>query len=247
MADESSTAWAEKFIDPESGKVGSGSQSELSLALGFGAAPDNMRDRIFEHLVADVTSQADGPSLTTGIYGTRLLLEILTQNNRHDIAYGLANRQSFPSWGWMLHNGATTLWETWKESDNTFSHNHPMFGSISAWFFRHLGGIQIADNAVGADRIIIHPQIGHGLTSVNSSHRTIRGTIVSNWKTTEAGTVFEMIIPPDTLATVRLPSGTITESGKVLSEADGVLVAPEEPTRQQVMIGSGSYRFHVTE
>jgi len=243
MAEESSAAWAKTFLDEKTGKVGGGSQTEQVLALGFGAAQESSRKAVFANLVANLTAAGDGPSLTTGIYGTRLLMEELTRNGRHDLACALADRKTFPSWGWMLENGATTLWETWKQSDDTFSHNHPMFGSISAWFIRHLGGIQCAEDAVGFDRIVIRPQTGCGLTWVKSSHRSARGLIESNWKITDAGTDFEIVIPPDTTATVELPAGRITESGKPLPEAGGVTVL--DPTR--IKVGGGRYLFSVSQ
>ncbi len=243
MAEESATAWAKTFLGEKTGKIGGGSQSEQLLALGFGAAPDSARKVVFDNLVANLTAPADGPSLTTGIFGTRFLLEQLTQHGRHDLAYALADRKTFPSWGWMLEKGATTLWETWKESDNTFSHNHPMFGSISAWFFRHLGGIQIAADAVGADRIVIRPQTGLGLTWVKSSHQSIRGRIESNWKITGKSGEFDIVIPPDATAEIELPAGKITESGKPLSESEGITVHKSSGNRLKV--GSGRYRFIV--
>jgi alpha-L-rhamnosidase len=243
MAEESSSAWAEKFLDPKTGKVGGGSQSEQVLALGFGAVPESARLAVFLNLANQLNVRNDGTSLTTGIYGTRLLLEELTKHGRHDLAYALADRKTFPSWGWMLENGATSLWETWKESDNTFSHNHPMFGSISAWFFRHLGGIQAADDAIGFDRILIRPQTGYGLTWVKSSHRSVRGLIESNWKITESVGEFDIVVPPDTTALIQLPAGTITESGKPLSESEGVVVLPQEDHFQHLKVGSGRYRF----
>jgi alpha-L-rhamnosidase len=247
MAGESATAWVNSFInlDETTGQVGGGSQSEQVMALGFGVVPESRRQSVFDFLVADLTRQADGPGLTTGIFGTRFLLEQLTQNGRHDLAFALADRKTFPSWGWMLENGATTLWETWKESDNTFSHNHPMFGSVSAWFIRHLGGIQAADDAVGFDRIVIRPRT-HRLEWVKSSHRGARGLIVSNWKVTEGGKEFEITIPPDSEALVELPvaeGATITESGKPLAEAEGVTVVAGAVHRMK--IGSGKYRFEV--
>jgi alpha-L-rhamnosidase len=241
MAEESAAAWAGAFLDETTGKVGGGSQSEQVMALGFRAIPESARLPVFAHLVDSLTKSGDPYALTTGIFGTRFLLEELTKNDRHDVAFAIAKRKTFPSWGWMLENGATTLWETWKESDNTFSHNHPMFGSISAWFFRHLGGIRIAENAVGADRIVIHPQTGHGLTWVKSSHRTVRGLIESNWKITDNGSEFEIVIPPDTTAEIELPAGTLTESGKPLAEAEGVTVLESSGNRMKA--GSGHYRF----
>jgi alpha-L-rhamnosidase len=243
MAGESAAAWVTAFLDEDTGKIGGGSQSEQVLALVWGTLLEPARKKVFDFLVNDLTSKPDGPSLTTGIYGTRFLMEQLTQNSRHDLAIALADRKTFPSWGWMLENGATTLWETWKQSDNTFSHNHPMFGSISAWFIRHLGGIQIADDAVAADRIVINPQVGHGLTWVKSSHRSIRGLIESNWNITDQGTEFEISIPPDTTAEIKLPPGTLTESGKPLAAAEGITLP--EPSVNHLKTGSGHYRFLV--
>lgn len=244
MADESTAAWVETFLDTKTGKVGGGSQSEQALALGFGAVPEKARDAVFQNLVANLTASADGPSLTTGIFGTRFLLEQLTQRGRHDLAYALADRKTFPSWGWMLENGATTLWETWQESDNTFSHNHPMFGSISAWFIRWLGGIQAADDAVGFDRIVIRPQVVPDLKWVKCSHRSIRGLIESNWSVTDTGTSYDIIIPPDSTAVIELPAGgELTESGRPLAEAGGIKSLSSGPSVRRLQVGSGRYRF----
>jgi alpha-L-rhamnosidase len=246
MADESNAAWTKGFLDAPTGKVGGGSQSEQVMALGFGVVPEAARQAVFDRLVAELTAVPDGPALTTGIFGTRFLLEELTRRGRHDLAFALADRKTFPSWGWMLENDATTLWETWKESDNTFSHNHPMFGSISAWFIRHLGGIQAAEDAVGFDRIVIRPRTGHGLEWVKSSHRGVRGLIESNWKINGSGKEFEIVIPPDSEALVELPVAkgeVVTESGKPLAEAGGVTVV-EGPVHR-MKIGSGKYRFEI--
>ena len=134
MADESAKAWADAYLDSDTGEIGGGSQSELAFALGFGAAQPGVQSLIFEQL-RDGLGTPDGPRLTTGIFGTRFLLEELSKHGQSDLALALADQSTFPSWGWMLENDATTLWEHWAGSDNTYSHSHPMFGSISAWFF----------------------------------------------------------------------------------------------------------------
>lgn len=248
MADESAAAWAKAFLDANTGKVGGGSQSEQVLALAFGAAPEGARPAVFDHLVASLAASPGGPSLTTGIFGTRFLLEELTARGRHDLAYALASRSAFPSWGWMLENGATTLWETWKQSDNTYSHNHPMFGSVSAWFFRHLGGIQAASDAIGFDRVIIRPRLAPGLEWVKSSHRSPRGMIVSDWNAGPAGAEFRIAIPPDTQAIVELPVAAgdrLFEGGGPVASARGVLPLPGGAETQRLQVGSGSYHFRV--
>ena len=245
MADESAAAWAKEFLDPDTGKVVTGSQTEQLFALGFGAAPEDKRGKVFERLVEAVNGK-DGPALTTGIFGTRFLPEELSKGGRSDLAYAVANRKTVPSWGWMLENDATTLWEDWQGGDNVKSHNHPMFGSISGWFRRWLGGIQIAEDAVGADRIVIRPQVVGSLSHVKCSHRTIRGLIQSNWRQGEGKTEFEIVIPPDTTATIELPTRegeTFTEGGKPLEESEGVVCLSPSSKTFKLQVGSGTYRL----
>ncbi len=248
FAAESEKAWTDAFLDEKTGVVGNGSQSEQLFALGFGTVPEGPRHAVFDDLVKDLNKPEDRPRLTTGIYGTQLLLEQLPGHGRNDLAYALANRKTFPSWGWMLENNATTLWEHWAGSDNTYSNNHPMFGSISAWFFRWLGGIQPAADAVGFDRIVIRPHPVPDLKWVKCSHQSARGLIESNWSLNAAGTEFDITIPPDATAIVELPASagdSITESGNSLDAAKGVTALPATPTLHRMRLGSGRYRFTV--
>lgn len=223
-AAESQAAWETAYLDKETGKVGVANQTQQAFALGFGAAPEDTQAKVFDVLIADLTKTEDSPRLTTGIYGTWKLLEELPARGRNDLAYGLANRKTEPSWGWMLENDATTLWEHWAGSDNTFSNNHPMFGSVSGWFFRWLGGIQCAPDAVGFDRILIKPRPVEGLDWVKTSHDSIRGTIVSNWKREGKAIEYEVVIPPNTRAIVELPEGD---------------------KWQRHEVGSGTHRFRI--
>ena len=246
MAAESIAAWKAEYFDEATGKIGKGHQSAQCFALGFNAAPADIQEAIFNQLVADLTAPEDSPRLTTGIYGTHILLEQLSQNGRSDLAYGLANREAFPSWKWMMTNGATTLWEHWAKEENTYSHNHPMFGSISNWFFRWLGGIQCAPDAVGFDKIIIRPQIISDLEWVNTSHQSIRGKIISNWKSFSGTREFEIVIPSGANATVELPiiqGTTLTEGGKPLSDHNEINILETQPELLILELGSGAYRF----
>jgi alpha-L-rhamnosidase len=248
MADESAAAWATAFLDDATGKVGDGSQSNQTFALGYGAAPTAARPVVFQQLL-DGLNADDGPRLSTGIFGTQYLLEELSRNGHSDQAFALATRNTFPSWGWMLENGATTLWEHWAESDNTYSHNHPMFGSISGWFFRWLGGIQPAPEAVGFDRIVICPQVVAGLDWVRCSHRSIRGLIESNWIASPKELQFTIVIPPGAVAVVELPAqngDVLTEGGKPLSETEGIETLESDPASFKMQVGSGRYQFTIS-
>ena len=159
--------------------------------------------------------------LSTGIFGTKFMLDVLSREGHADTAYEIVNQRMFPGWGYMLDNGATTLWEHWQGSDNTFSHNHPMFGSVSQWFFQWLGGIQPAPEAVGFDRLVIRPQFVKDLQWVKCSHNSVRGKIVSNWQREGDLLKLDVEIPVGATALVYLPAmapGRITMNGEVLSK-----------------------------
>lgn len=246
MADESAAAWAKAFLDPATGKVADGAQSTQAFALGFSAVPEESRQAVFDQLVANLTAPEDGPRLTTGIYGTWIMLEQLSKHGRSDLAYGLANRETFPSWKWMLKNGATSLWEHWEQEEATYSHNHPMFGSISTWYFRWLGGIQCGDDAVAFNRIMLRPQIQQGLDWVKTSHQSIRGEIVSNWLVKGGERVFEFTIPVGATAIAELPARAdeiLTESGKALSDLPEIKLLESTAKVHRIELGSGTYRF----
>ncbi|MBT8036945.1 MAG: glycoside hydrolase family 78 protein [Verrucomicrobiae bacterium] len=248
MADESAAAWAKTYLDADTGKVGDGSQSNQAFALGYGAAAISARPKVFNQLVEGLKAP-DGPQLTTGIFGTQHLLEELSRQGRSDLAYALADRKTYPSWGWMLENDATTLWESWAGGDDTHSHNHPMFGSISGWFFRWLGGIQAAGDAVGFDRIEIRPQVVDGLEWVKCSHQSIRGLIESNWTATANALKFEIVIPVGASGHVVLPGRVgdqLTEGGKPVAQVSGVKVMKSESADHHLRLGSGRYQFTIT-
>ncbi|MFK7850784.1 MAG: family 78 glycoside hydrolase catalytic domain [Akkermansiaceae bacterium] len=248
MAVESAKAWTAEFLDEASGTVGDRSQTAQVLALAWATLPEAAQEKVFKVLLDDLAKDPKNPALTTGIFGTHQLLEELSKRNRSDIAHKLATRKTFPSWGWMLENGATTLWEDWKGTDNVKSHSHPMFGSISGWFFRWLGGIQVAPDSVGFDRILIRPQTVEGLDWVKTSHESIRGTIVSNWKVTGDSREFEITIPTTATATVHLPArpnDTITEGDKPLANHPEIKVAESTEFYHHMELSAGTYRFTI--
>lgn len=238
-------------------------QASLAFALGANLVADQDRAVALSALIDRIRVENQG-RLTTGILGTKYMLDQLSREGRADVAYSIVNQRDFPGWGWMLENGATTLWEHWALSDNTYSHSHPMFGSVSQWMFNWLGGIQPAPDARGYDSILIRPQPVGGLDWVRTSHRTVRGDIVSNWRREEQRLVLEVDIPIGAVALVYVPATRaedITENGQPLTapgRAD-IEVVRIEPARAGVpaeeidlaagrvvcRVGSGSYHFVV--
>ena len=245
LAAEIQKAWLKQFLDPATGQVGAGTQASQSFALYLNLVPADQRQAVLQVLLKNLASSPE-PHLTTGIFGTKFILDALSRENQSDVASAIVSQKSSPGWAAMLEQGATTLWEHWEGSDNTYSHNHPMFGSVSQWFYQWLGGIQPAPNAIGFDQIIIRPQTTKGLDWVRSHYDSIRGRIVSNWKRDGNRLTMEVTIPANTTALIYVPAKDVTgvtESGKPIPEAKGVKFLRMERTTAVFEVGSGSYQF----
>ncbi|MDO6518695.1 family 78 glycoside hydrolase catalytic domain [Zobellia uliginosa] len=164
----------------------------------------------------------NGPSahFNTGIFGTKYILEAASKNLSPEVVYDVVNSKAFPGWGFMVDNGATTLWETWKESDNTFSNNHPMFGSVSEWFYRWLGGIRPDPEHPGFKKFVLSPSTPEGLEFVNTKYNSPYGPIVSNWKKLSANSYeYSIEIPKGTTAKISL---ALDASQKITVLKEGV-------------------------
>jgi len=168
----------------------------------------------------------NGPSghFSTGIFGTKYVLEALSESASADMVFDIVNNTTFPGWGFMIGNGATTIWETWKESDNTYSNCHPMFGTVTEWYYRWLGGIRPDPENPGFKKFIIAPSTPEGLQHVNCSYHSPFGQITSNWKKERNGNChFELRIPPETTANIILPSEkyqkiTVRKGDEIINE-----------------------------
>ena len=108
-------------------------------------------------------------------------MNALSDNGYADLAYEVASQKTFPSWGWWIENGATTLYENWNLKED-MSRNHIMFGEISAWFYKALGGIKPDPVLPGYKNILLQPCFISGLSHASASYQSRYGTIVSKWK-----------------------------------------------------------------
>jgi hypothetical protein len=167
-------------------------------------------------------------------------------NGRDDLAYTLLTQEDFPGWLHMINNGATSIWEAW---NGEASRNHPTLGCIGVWFYQGLGGIRRDPATPAFKRIVIKPAVVGDLTWVKCSHQSPCGKIESNWRR-EAGKLrLEVTIPPNTTATVFVPtgkSGDVTESGQPAANAKGVKFLRPEKDAAVYEVGSGSYVFEVS-
>lgn len=247
LADSIRSAYRAQFVDATTGKVGNGTQASQAFALELNMVPQQLRPLVLKRLVAQIEG-ADHDHLTTGIFGANFLLDVLSQEGYGDLAYKIVTQQSFPGWGYMLANGATTLWEHWEGSDNTFSQNHPMFGSVSRWLLQWVGGIRTMPGSIGFDRIEIQPLILGDLQECSCRYRSARGDIVCDWHRRGDSILLEVKVPVEATAHVHLPNVSrtqVTESGAPLKQMPGVLTFDPANRLFDCTLGSGTYRFEI--
>jgi alpha-L-rhamnosidase len=240
------SAYLNKFWQIDSGRFAPGTQTSQSFGLYQGLAPEGHQGKALAYL-QKLIEEKQG-HLTTGILGTPFLLDVLCRQGLSDIAYRIVNKRTFPGWGHMLEQGATTLWEHWGFSDNTYSHNHPMFGSVSQWFYNWLGGIQAAPEAVGFDKVIIRPQVIDDLQWVECSHNSVRGKIACSWHKKDGSIFFKIQIPVNAEATVYLPSlinSQIYENGNLLVDSESIQFLEKGDRSRVYRVESGSYLFEI--
>lgn len=239
-------AFIREFVKSGNGEVGNQTQGAQAFALFYNLIPENEKEAALKVFLKAI-KERDG-HIAAGIFGVPAVLEVLRLNNRNDIAYEMVTKKDFPGWGHMLESGANTLWETWKYSDNVFSQNHPMFGSVGEWLYQTLGGINPA--APGFRKILIKPQPAGDLVWVNCSYHSVNGNIVSNWKKEGNTLELQIIIPANTTAQVYLPSSenaTIIESNTPIGIIKDIRRIGYSTGFTCLEVGSGSYSFKVKE
>jgi alpha-L-rhamnosidase len=189
-------------------------QTAYLLALHMDLLPEQLRPRAAERLVENI-DRHDG-HLTTGFVGVGLLCPILSEMGRGDVAHRLLLNETFPSWGYSIRHGATTVWERWDgwTQDAGFqtpmmnSFNHYSLGSVGQWLYEYVAGIRPAEP--GYAHVIVAPEPGE-LESVRAVYRSVRGPIISAWR--QDGETFELEvgIPANVTATVVVPGGPTVE------------------------------------
>ena len=239
----------EDYVNPDGSlKVDTQTAYALALAHGMVADPRAAAERLVK-MIAD-----NDYRMTTGFLGTYPLLPVLSDSGHHDLAIRLFQSRRFPSWGYEVENGATTIWERWNSytKDKGFfapamnSFSHYAFGAVSEWMFSRLAGIRAA--APGYRRITIAPESPSPISDfeqkpidwVYASYLSIRGTISVRWKRGGDAFTLEVTIPPNTGATVSLPArnaASVTEGGK------GVKVDSFVNGKASIAVESGTYRF----
>lgn len=187
------------------------------LPLAFGLVPEEYKKEVEKNVVATIITTNKG-HISTGVIGTQWLMHQLSDMGRADIAYLLATNKTYPSWGYMAEQGATTIWELWngdKANPGMNSANHVMLlGDLISWCYEHLGGIRSSREKVGFKHVIFKPDFGiQELSKINASHVSPYGKIVSEWSKTPTRLNWTVTVPANCTGEVHLPDGKVEKIG----------------------------------
>ena len=242
LADTIGEAVVQRFLDPRTGRFDTGTQSAQVLGLWNNLAAGAAKEAALQTLLRQIGKHKG--HLATGIFGTKMLFDVLRRNNLNSVAVEIAGQPDYPGWGYMIRNGATTLWETWAASDNVYSKNHPMFGSVDEWFYRSLLGIN--PGAPAFEKVIIHPLPAGKLSFARGSYNSVRGPIGSSWRIEGRRLKLNVEIPANTSAEIWVPvrgEGNVTESGNPVAGVKDVKLLRREKGYLVYETGSGRYAF----
>jgi len=213
----------DKYLDRKTNNYPSATQTANLLPLAFGISPENIRQDVADNIAADVIERGKHPS--TGFLGTGYILPILSEFGYHELAYEVASQTSYPSWGYMVENGATSMWELWNSDteppDQMNSRNHFALGSVGEWFYAYLAGIRPSIADPGFKHSIIKPMPAGDLTWASAKLYTAYGPLACGWELSVDGLSMQVTVPANTRATIHIPLEGDTDP--VLSES-GILI-----------------------
>jgi alpha-L-rhamnosidase len=236
-------AFRDRFFDPSTGEVGIHTASTQAYALHFGLTPRSATHKVMAVMLADIAAHDD--HVSAGMFATKYIPDLLSASGHGEVAFRMVGQRTFPGWAYMLSHGATTIWEHWAFSDNTYSHNHPMFASISQWFYRRLAGIMPDSGAVGYDRILIRPDRTAGLQWAKATYNSINGPVESSWKKRGGRFMLHVVIPVGSMARIFVPAdqGIVTEGGRPAATAPGLQPLGKKGRYAVFRAAAGVYDF----
>lgn len=246
------------FVDSyvgDDGTVEGGTQTAYLLALAFGLLPQRLVPAAVEHLAADIEKR--GHRLTTGFVGVALLCPVLADHGRADLAYALLHQDRYPSWGYSIRHGATTIWERWDgwtehagfQSPAMNSFNHYSLGSVGDWLFGRVAGIDQTPSSVAYRELLLRPLPGGRLTWARAEQETARGRVACGWSMSDGRITVTVTVPPGSTAVLQIPTpdpGSVCENDAPAAGRPGVLGVEPFAAGVSLRLTSGRYTLTAT-
>ncbi|MDR0542483.1 MAG: family 78 glycoside hydrolase catalytic domain, partial [Dysgonamonadaceae bacterium] len=236
------------FYDPATGQYSNGTVTANLLPLAFDMVERKEQERVFQNMIDRILR--DRLHISTGVIGTQWLMRELTERGRTDVAYTIATQKTYPGWGYMVENGATTIWELWNgdtANPKMNSHNHVMLlGDLITWVFEDLAGIKTHKNYLGFKWLWMKPHPAETLTFVKASHKTPAGWVKSEWQLKDDIFTWKITIPEGSRANILVPARTlddIRQNGQPVMQTPGLKYVRIEENHVNLEIGAGDYVF----
>lgn len=233
-------AYNNRFFDDETARYDNNTVTANILSLRLGLVPEGREQEVFDNIVQKTEVDFDG-HVSTGVLGIQHLMRGLTEHGNVDLAYKIATNRTYPSWGYMIDKGATTIWELWNgdTADPAMnSGNHVMLlGDLLIWYYEDLAGIKNHPESIAYKKLLMEPKFPEGLHHVKATYRSVRGDIHSEWRKDEDGFNWNITIPGNSSATVKLPM----ELNVTPPAGEGVRSVAQTATGTEIELGSGTY------
>lgn len=249
LGDSIRNTFQRTYYNPQKKYYSNNTVTANLLPLYFGICPDSLKAGVFNNIRIKVHVENHG-HISTGLIGSQWLMRGLTEFGYSDMAYILASNKTYPGWGYMAENGATTIWELWNgntANPGMNSQNHVMLlGDLLTWFYENLAGIRTNKTDVAFKKIIMKPSIPAGLDFVKASYNSFHGLIKSEWKNSVDRFEWNISIPANTSATVYIPANSveeIRESGLAIADIKEIKFIKAEDGAVILEIPSGDYYF----
>ena len=186
----------DKYFDAETKNYSRGTQTENALAVSLGICAEKHTAEVAENVYKDVVAR--NYHCTSGNVGYRHVFYVLAEYGHADAVVKILKNPEYPGWGYMIASGATSVWERWesKMTNEMHSFNHPMYGSYDAFLYKFLGGIDVSEDAFGADKLTVAPVFVDGIDFVETSYKTVRGMLEVKWQRSESGVELDITVPP---------------------------------------------------
>ncbi|WP_263359727.1 alpha-L-rhamnosidase [Acidicapsa ligni] len=248
-ADHQEPSHAENNPDAKA-KTGD-TQTGYVLALQVNLVPENLRGAVAQKLVDKI--EANHGLLGTGFLGTPYLLAVLTETGHRDLAYHLLLNTTYPSWGYLVDHGATTMWERWngdkmKDDPSMNSYNHYAYGAVADWIYRYAAGVDATPMDAGFHTVYLHPAFDAQLGSIDFSYPSPYGEIHSAWSVKDGTAHWQLTIPANASGWLPLSDAEAGEyklDGQALASSK-LVQAVSRDSKAGYVLPAGNYSFVVS-
>ena len=249
LAEKVRGGFNKRFFDPKTATYASQTECSFTLPLAFGLVPPEFHAAVVSNFVADVMVRHQGHT-TVGLTGMQWFMQVLTDIGHPEVAYTVATRTDRPSWGYMLSKGGSSVWERWDQDTRDPGMNGEsqmiLAGNLVAWMYQTLAGINYDPAQPGFKHIILRPRSVGDLSYVQAWHRSLYGIISSSWKRKAGQFTLDVMIPPNTTATIFVPAkefAQVSEGGQPASQSKSLKLLRMEDGNAVFEAGSGHYSF----